>query len=170
MPYFGNAGGKLPQYIRSILSRQDYGSEIKRLHELEMLSVERLRLNAEHLRLEEELDRLKNKAAFRKRFIVALRATIDTSPAERHVERSSCPRATVPSTAEAIISYVCRPDCAEAVLGDLQRNFSRYATRHGEKAARRWYWWQTIRTGATFCTMALSRLVLLKMLLGKLGL
>jgi len=76
----------------------------------------------------------------------------------------------VPSTAETIISYLCTPDRLEAVLGDLQRNFARRAAKHGEKAARRWYWWQTARTVAAFGVQIVMKVVMLRALLEKLGL
>lgn len=76
----------------------------------------------------------------------------------------------VPSGAETVVSYVCTPDRLEAVLGDLQRNFIRRAIKHGEKAARRWYWWQTARTVAAFGVQIVVRVVMLRALLEKLGL
>lgn len=76
----------------------------------------------------------------------------------------------IPSLAESVISYVCAPDRLEAVLGDLQRNSCRYASKHGAKAARRWYWWQTVRTFAAFGFQTLARLVLAHELLKRLGL
>ena len=76
----------------------------------------------------------------------------------------------VPSAAETIISYVCTPDRLEAVLGDLERNFARRAAKHGEHAARRWYWWQTARTVVVFGFQIVVSAVALRELLRKLGL
>jgi hypothetical protein len=76
----------------------------------------------------------------------------------------------VPSTAETILSYVCTPDRLEAVLGDLERNFDRRAAKHGEKAARHWYWWQTARTVIIFGIQIIASLALLRGLFRKLGL
>jgi len=80
------------------------------------------------------------------------------------------PMIAVPSAAETIISYVCTPDRLEAVLGDLERNFARRATKQGEKAARGWYWWQTARTVAAFGFQIVVKAVLLRELLRKLRL
>ena len=76
----------------------------------------------------------------------------------------------VPSAAETIISYACSPDRLEAVLGDLQRNFARRVAKHGDTAARRWYWWQTARTLTAFGLQLVTKAVLLRALLAKLGL
>jgi hypothetical protein len=76
----------------------------------------------------------------------------------------------IPPTAETIISYICTPDRLEAVLGDLERNFARRAAKHSEKAARRWYWWQTTRTVAAFGVQIAVKLVIVREMLRKLGL
>jgi hypothetical protein len=77
---------------------------------------------------------------------------------------------SIPTAAETIISYVCTPDRLEAVLGDLERNFARRAAKHGEEEARRWYWWQTVRTVAAFGVQIVVRIVMVRELLRKLGL
>lgn len=79
-------------------------------------------------------------------------------------------RPRVPSAAETIISYICTADRLEAILGDLQRNFLRRAVKHGETAAQRWYWWQTIRTVAAFGVQIGVKLAMVRELLEKLGL
>jgi hypothetical protein len=88
----------------------------------------------------------------------------------RHQSLRSQSAPGVPSLPETIISYVCTPDRLVAVMGDLQRNFSRRAAKHGEKAARRWYWWQTARTVAAFVFQIIVKVVMLRELLRKLGL
>lgn len=147
-------------------------------------------LDAKEVRLRAELDELSARREMRTRRLApiehALQRAAEDDPdfAKRFAahlaafqarvgndsKRSVRPPATVPSAAEAIIDYICSPDRKEAVLGDLQSGFTRITAKRGEKAARRWYWWQTTRTAAAFGMQMISRLVLLRTLLGKLGL
>lgn len=94
--------------------------------------------------------------------------TTNATSLPRYSEQLALPR--VPSSAETLISYVCTPDRLEAVLGDLERNFVRRAAKHREKAARRWYWWQTARTVAAFGVEIVVKLVMVRELLRKSGL
>ena len=103
--------------------------------------------------------------------LVALALKIsDQKQNNERADQSLTVTSKVPSAAETMISYVCTPDRLEAVLGDLERNFARRAARHGDKAARRWYWWQTFRTVTVFGVQMVVKLVLLRELLRKLGL
>jgi hypothetical protein len=76
---------------------------------------------------------------------------------------------SMPSTAEKIISYVCTPDQMEMTLGCLQEGFTSRVAKVGEKAARRWYWWQTVRTVMVFGVQTVVKFLMLWELLRKAG-
>jgi hypothetical protein len=79
-------------------------------------------------------------------------------------------RPSMPRAGEIIRGYVCRPDRLEAVIGDLERNFRKRAIKHGVAAARRWYWWQVVRSVGAFGIKLLQSAELVDELLRKLGL
>ena len=58
--------------------------------------------------------------------------------------------AKVPTFAALILGFVCPPDRLEAVLGDLDQTFQRLAKECNIRAARKWYYWQVIRSVAAF--------------------
>jgi hypothetical protein len=76
----------------------------------------------------------------------------------------------IPTLAERLLSLVCTPDRLEVVLGDMEEGFAKLAARHGEKFARRWYWWQTARTMVAFGFQGLANVVAARELLKRLGL
>jgi hypothetical protein len=76
----------------------------------------------------------------------------------------------VPWVGECILEYVCSSDRLEVVLGDLERNFRRRTAKRGLAAARRWYWWQVMRSVAAFGIQAIVAIVLLRDFLKKIGL
>ena len=85
-----------------------------------------------------------------------------------HGSLERAPVIEVPSSGETILSYVCKPDCLEAMLGCLEQNFRRRATKRGLRAAQRYYWFQVARAVISFGLDALYRLDLLWGLLDKL--
>ena len=85
-----------------------------------------------------------------------------------HGAPERAPACEVPSAGETILSYVCEPDRLEAMLGCLEQNFKRRATKHGRHAAQRYYWFQVARAVISFGLDALQRLDLLRSLLEKL--
>jgi hypothetical protein len=76
---------------------------------------------------------------------------------------------TIPRAGELILSYICRADRLEAVSGDLEGNFRKRAKRSGIAAARRWYWWQVVRSAGAFGIKLLQTAELVNELLRKLG-
>ena len=51
-----------------------------------------------------------------------------------------------PLIASWLIDLFATPEQAESVLGDLLEEFSDLASKSGVAFARRWYWWQSVRT------------------------
>jgi hypothetical protein len=45
-----------------------------------------------------------------------------------------------------LIDLFATPEQAESILGDLLEEFSNLASKSGVASARRWYWWQSVRT------------------------
>jgi hypothetical protein len=76
---------------------------------------------------------------------------------------------SVPPAGETILWFICSPDRLEVVLGDLERNFHRRAAARGVSAARRWYWWQVVRTSVMFLVQIIGGVALLRGLLQRLG-
>lgn len=58
------------------------------------------------------------------------------------MDNSAEPPPSVPPLGEGLIAFFCARETAEAILGDLEEQFGRYAERWGSDFARRWYWWQ----------------------------
>ncbi len=52
----------------------------------------------------------------------------------------------VPAIGESILSYLSSPETLETVLGDLEEGFRKIASKRGTDSARRWYYWQVVRT------------------------
>jgi hypothetical protein len=74
----------------------------------------------------------------------------------------------LPCAAEKLLSLACPPDRLEAVLGCMEECYVQMAARHGERFARRWYWWQTARSVAWFGMENLTRVVAARELLKRL--
>ena len=85
-----------------------------------------------------------------------------------HGSPERAPDLEVPSVGEMILSYVCEPDRLEAMLGCLEQNFRRRATKNGLNAAHRYYWFQVARAVISFGLDAVQRLGLLRSLLDQL--
>ena len=85
-----------------------------------------------------------------------------------HGSPERAPDLEVPSVGETILSYVCEPDRLEAMLGCLEQNFRRRATKNGLNAAHRYYWFQVARAVISFGLDAVQRLGLLRSLLDQL--
>jgi hypothetical protein len=51
-----------------------------------------------------------------------------------------------PLIARWLIDLFATPEQAESILGDLLEEFSDLASKSGVASARRWYWWQSVRT------------------------
>jgi hypothetical protein len=51
-----------------------------------------------------------------------------------------------PRIASWLIDLSTTPEKAEAILGDLLEESSDLASKSGAASARRWYWWQSLRT------------------------
>jgi hypothetical protein len=79
------------------------------------------------------------------------------------------PLPEVPALGEQILSYVCSSDHLEEILGHMQERFRNEAETRGIKSARRWYWWQVVRSAGLFALKLLSRFVSMWELLEKLG-
>jgi hypothetical protein len=45
-----------------------------------------------------------------------------------------------------LIDLFATPEQAESILGDLLEEFSNLVSKSGVASARRWYWWQSVRT------------------------
>ena len=52
----------------------------------------------------------------------------------------------VPIDAERLLAWITKPDRLEVVLDIFDVGFRRRVQRDGIASARRWYWWQVIRT------------------------
>ena len=66
---------------------------------------------------------------------------------------------SVPPLGERLIAFFCGRGTAEAILGDLEEQFGRYAARWGAGFARRWYWWQAAVIGLRFGWRWIERLI-----------
>jgi hypothetical protein len=54
---------------------------------------------------------------------------------------------TPPRTAERLLgSLGARPEFRDPLLGDMDEEYADRVRRHGEQAARRWYWRESLRT------------------------
>jgi hypothetical protein len=76
----------------------------------------------------------------------------------------------VPEFGASILAFVCSPDRLEAVLGDLEENFHRIALKRGVSAARRWYYYQIVRSVLAFSFGLLRTGLAITEILRKLGL
>jgi putative ABC transport system permease protein len=63
---------------------------------------------------------------------------------------TSSPPGPPPLAERALQLAIREPEWREAVAGDLREEFIGIARRHGQSAARRWYWWQALGLGARF--------------------
>lgn len=106
----------------------------------------------------------------RKRLVEEIES-VRADPVLKAAAASSKPNKSlpVPQSGETILWFICSPDRLEVVLGDLERNFDRRAAARGASAARRWYWWQVVRTSVMFLGQIIGGVALLRGLLQRLG-
>jgi hypothetical protein len=78
--------------------------------------------------------------------------------------------AETPKSAESVLALLYAPDRLEAILGDLEENYRRYAAKHGVAAARRWYWFKVAQEVGFSVLRLLRFAVSIHELLRKLGL
>jgi len=89
----------------------------------------------------------------------AASAAATAAPTPKEPERSGTPyeatwkttqRPSIPKTPELLLIFVCPPKDLEPLLGDLEHTFHIVAERFGEKVARRWYWYETMRSAISY--------------------
>ncbi len=76
----------------------------------------------------------------------------------------------VPRFAEMIVWFLAPPDRREALLGDLEEEYKSCIKRYGLSVAKRYYWWQVVKTCAALLFAVVQRVTVVEYILRRFGL